>query len=144
MHQLMSEIGPLELGAIIESNEGDGWVLAIDEDDGVLVELDEAEERIFLSADAGLPAGDARPGLYETLLVYNAQWEASGGIRTALDEPGGGVVQMLELRAAGLDTARLTQVFVAFLETLSAWRAIVSGRPGAASGQPRAPRPAGT
>ena len=137
----MSEIGPLlELGAIIESDEGDGWVLAIDEDDGVLVELDEAEGRIFLSADAGLPDDQIRPGLYETLLVYNAQWDATGGIRMALDEPGGGVVQMLELRAAELDAAKLSQVFVAFLETLSAWRAIVSGRPGAAPGL-QAPAP---
>ena len=131
----MSEIGPLlELGAVIESDDGDGWVLVIDEDDGVLVELDEAEGRIFLSAEAGLPDDDARARLYETLLAYNAQWYASGGVRMALDEPGGVVVQMLELPAAELDAARLSQVFTAFLKVLSGWRAIVSGRPSAAPG----------
>ncbi len=137
MHQLMSEIGPLlELGAVIESDDGDGWILAFDEDDGALIELDEDEGRIFLSAEAGRPDNEARPQLYETLLIYNAQWSASGGVRMALDEPGGAVVQMLELPAAELDAARLSQVFAAFLEVLSGWRAIVSGRPGAAPGLP--------
>ena len=102
MHRLMSEIGPLlELAAVIESDDGDGWILAIEEDDSVLVELDEAEGRIFLSAEVGLPDDEARPGLYETLLVYNAQWHASGGVRMALDAPGGEVMQILELPAAG-------------------------------------------
>ncbi len=133
MHRLMSEIGPLlELAAVIESDDGDGWILAIDEDDGVLVELDDEEGRIFLSAEAGVPDDEARPGLYETLLVYNAQWHASGGVRMALDEPGGAVVQMLELPAAGLDASRLAQVFVAFLQALSGWRAVVAGSPGGA------------
>ncbi len=135
MHRLMSEIGPLlELGAVIESDDGDGWILAIDEDDGVLVELDEAEGRILLSAEAGLPDDEARAQLCETLLVYNAQWSASGGVRMALDEPGGGVVQMLELSAAELDAARLSQVFVAFLETLSGWRTVVAEGPGGGDG----------
>ena len=36
MHQLMAEIGPLlELEAVIESDDGDGWILAIDEDDSI-------------------------------------------------------------------------------------------------------------
>ena len=128
MHRLMSEIGPLlELAAVIEADDGDGWILAIEEDDSVLVELDETEGRIFLCADAGLPDDAARPGLYETLLVYNGQWHASGGVRMALDAPGGEVMQILELPAAGLDAARLAQVFVAFLEVLSGWRAVVAG-----------------
>ena len=135
VHQLMSEIGPLlELAAVIESDDGDGWILAIDEDDSVLVELDEAEGRIFLSAEVGLPDDAARPGLYETLLVYNAQWHTSGGVRMALDAPGGEVMQILELPAAGLDAARLAQVFVAFLEVLSGWRAVAAGGPGGGDG----------
>ena len=135
MHRLMSEIGPLlELAAVVESDDGDGWILAIEEDDGVLVELDEAEGRIFLSAEAGLPDDEARPGLYETLLVYNAQWHASGGVRMALDAPGGEVMQILELPAAGLDAARLAQVFVAFLEVLAGWRAVVAVGPGGGDG----------
>ena len=135
MHRLMSEIGPLlEVAAVIEADDGDGWILAIEEDDSVLVELDEAEGRLFLSAEAGLPDDEARPGLYETLLVYNAQWYASGGVRMALDEPGGEVVQMLELPAAGLEASRLAQVFVAFLEVLSGWREVVAGSPGGGDG----------
>ena len=130
--QVMTEIGPLlELGAVIESDDGDGWILVVDEDNSVLVELDETEERILLSADAGLPDDDARPRLYEMLLAYNRQWHATGGIRMALEEPGGEVVQMLELPVAGLGVTRLAQVFVAFLEVLAGWRTIVARQAGA-------------
>ena len=130
LHRVMSEIGPmLELAAVVESDEGDGWLLAIDEEDAVLVELDDAQDRIFLSADAGVPPEEARLRLYEMLLVYNRQWPASGGVRMALEEPGGEVVQMLELPAAGLDATRLGQILVSYLEILAGWRAVVSGRP---------------
>ena len=132
IHQVMAEIGPLlELGAVIESDDGDGWILAIDEHESVLVELDETEERILLSAGAGLPPDDARPRLYEMLLAYNREWHATGGICMALEEPGGEVVQMLELPVAGLDVARLAQVFVAFLEILTGWCTVVAAQAGA-------------
>ena len=62
------------------------------------------------------------PRLYEQLLVHNHRWEQQGGLRMALDQPGGNVVLMQDLAIEGLDVTRLCSALTAFAASAKALR----------------------
>jgi hypothetical protein len=136
-HQLMSEIGPLlDLVGVVESDDGQAWLLIVDDEDALSVELDDARGCLVIAAEVGTPGEAGRAQLYELLLAYNALWDVSGGIRMALDEPGGGVLQLLDLPAEGLDPSQLADVLARFLEIRLGWMQVVSAiGDGAAPGE---------
>lgn len=127
---LMRAIGPqLGLLEVTEFEAENTWTLVPDEDSVLFADYDDAGGRLVLSAEVGRPAGDDRLRLYELLLRYNNRWPETGGVRMALDEADGGVVQLFDLPVADLDLARLQTVVANFLDMLKAWREIVAAVP---------------
>jgi hypothetical protein len=123
---LMAEIGPLlELGEVVAFDDQAVWTLVVDTETVVFADYDEADERLWLSAEIGPPpAGSDRAGLYETLLTYNNSWRETGGLRVSLDEPGAGGALSLayDLPAAALELSRFRLALAGFLDALRAWR----------------------
>ena len=125
--QLLAEVGPLlDLEGIIAFDEESLWTLAVDDETLVLVECQEAAGQLLISAEiAPLPPGSGA-SLLETLLIYNDQHRRTGGIRLALDGPGGAVIQSLDLAVADLDASKLTRVVQNFTALLRLWREILN------------------
>jgi hypothetical protein len=140
-HRLMTDVGPLlALEAVIEAEDGGAWLLVLEADDAISVELDDNAGRLVLSADLGAPAPEGRLQLYEMMLVYNTQWEGSGGVRMGLDQLGGRCVQMLELPLEDLDTQKLVSVLEGFLEVRLGWMQVVGDIDASSGdGEPKAP-----
>jgi hypothetical protein len=132
IQQLMNEIGPLlELTAVGEFDDGNAWTLVVDEETEVSVEFDDAEGRLMLSSEIGIP-NNASHTFYETLLVYNSQWQRTGGVRMGLNEPGGAVVQVFDISTTGLDLEKLARVTAGFVDIARGWRQVVmQGKPSA-------------
>lgn len=127
VHALMTEIGPaLELAEVTEIEGDNRWILVIRDGTVLFVDYDPEDQRLWLSADVGAPPPGDRLRLYELMLLYNAQWQQTGGVRLALDGPEGDVVQAYDLPLAGLDLHHLQQVVRNFGDMLEAWRKIVS------------------
>ena len=128
LQQLMSEIGPaLDLAGVAEYGVDGTWALVLDADTEIWAEWDAGARCLVLTAELGVPPPEGREQLYETLLVYNHQRERTGGVRIALTEPGGPVVQSLDLAVDDLSLTRLAQVVSAYLEVLRAWREVLRG-----------------
>jgi hypothetical protein len=82
----------------------------------------ETDERIMLSIELGRPPDASRQRIYELLLLYNHGWAETGGVRMALDSPGGTIVQLFETGAADLDLIGLRNVVTGFVELARHWR----------------------
>ena len=129
---LMSGVGPvLDPLAIDASAEPRCWGIAMAEDLVVLVQFDEQKNSLVLSGDLGAPPAGDRTALYEVLLQMNYHWETTGGVRMAIDGPGGEVTQLFEMPADGLDPSRLARILSSFADAAKAWRGIVE-RPSSA------------
>ena len=127
VHALMTEIGPaLELAEVQEFERDNLWTLVVDQGTVLFAEYDPDDARLWLSADVCAPQPGDRSKLYELMLQYNARWRQTGGVRLALDGPGGTVVQAYDMTVNGLDLSRLCTVVGNFRETLAAWREIVA------------------
>jgi hypothetical protein len=125
---LMTEIGPaMDLAEVTQLSDAGPWVLGDEDGSVTFVEHMPEEDRLWLSADIGVPRAEDRPRLYELMLLYNAQWQQTGGVRIALDAPEGRVVQAYDLPASGLDLTRLRVILGNFRLTLDGWRRIVAG-----------------
>ena len=124
--QTMAELGPLfDLAAVVELDGVQEWKLVVDEDTVVSVERDTAAGQVVLSVEvAAVPAEKTRD-LLEMLLIYNGQWIQTGGIRMSLTEPGGLVVQSVELFDDALDLSTLATVLKNFLDIRAGWRTII-------------------
>ena len=132
IRQLMTELGPvLDLAAVAEYEDGNAWSLALDEETEVWIDYDEANGRLILTTEVGAPTEENPYKLYETLLVYNNQWQQTGGVRMALDAPGGAVIQSFELGTEGLDIGKLARVVQNFVDVRQGWREAVTGAPDA-------------
>jgi hypothetical protein len=133
---LMRDVGPqLDLLEVTEFDDQDVWTLVVDETTVVFADYNDAQSRFVLSADVAQPQWNDRQALYELLLRYNNCWPQNGGVRMALDEADGNVVQLVDLPVADLDLPRLQAAILGFVATLSAWREILS-RPGASGAEP--------
>ena len=127
LQKLMSEIGPvMELIGVAEYGDGDAWALIFDDDMEVWAELDSDAGSLILTAEVGVPNEDGRAELYETLLLYNHQRAETGGVRMALAEPGGPIVQSFELNTTDLVLPKVVQVLEGFVDINRGWRKIVS------------------
>lgn len=134
VNALMSELGPILDPLDITAYEAEGtWTLLVDEETLLVIEHDEELGRLFLSADIGAPPEAERLAVYELLLRYNAQGRETGGVRMALEEPGGMLMQICDLPLAGLDVTGLQAAIAAFARTADAWRRLIAGGAGVES-----------
>ena len=145
---LMAEIGPiLELRGIVEICGEARWVLDLDGENAVLAEYFNADDRLFLTGDAGVPEPAARLVCYELLLAYNAMWRQTGGVRMAVNGEDGAVLQIADIAAEGLDATTLARVVENFVGKLGEWMEIIAMDPdhhaATASGDPASPSGAG-
>ena len=98
------------------------WALVVDAATVVHVDYIETDERIMLSIELGQPPEASRHRIYELLLLYNHGWAETGGVRMALESPGGIIVQFFETGAADLDLIGLRNVVAGFVELARHWR----------------------
>ena len=127
---LMQEIGAVaDLAAVAEHEGEDVWSLLVDDEEGgvVWVDLDDARGCLVLSGEVGTPQPVDRERLNDLLLRYNFHWDATGGVRMAVEGEGGPVIQLADVPLAGLDAGRLGVVVRGFAAMLAAWRAILRG-----------------
>ncbi len=126
VHNLMQEIEPqLELAEVTESEEGNAWLLVVNEDTIIDVYYDNEFKRLLFSGEIGAPLDHTRYNFYETILQYNYLWEETGGIRIALDGPSGNAVMMFDISLSDLDMVMLQTIILNFSETLTSWRKIM-------------------
>lgn len=125
-HLLMDQIGPhLELTEVSKF-EDDCWTLVFDDDVAVIATFDGDWDSVTLSAEVGEPPAEGRAALCELMLSYGNLWRETGGVRLALTEPGGPVVQLFAFPVGGLTKHGLGEVLTGFVGTLRAWREAVA------------------
>ncbi|MEZ5582383.1 MAG: type III secretion system chaperone [Candidatus Competibacteraceae bacterium] len=133
MRTLMTELGPLlELEEVTEFTEDQSFGLLVDDDTPITADYDEAHSRILLSAEVAAPPEDKRHAVYEMLLQYNLLWFETGGLHMALDGPAGSVVQMMVIPATDLNITTFGSILSRFIESLKAWRMVITEGLGAA------------
>lgn len=126
LSKLMEEAGEA-LGLLqVKRFEDRGlWTLLVDEDVLLYVELDEGRGCAVLSGEvAEMPEGAS--ARLAQLLVWNGQWQRTGGQRLGLDAPGGSAILMVDLPLSALTLQTLSGALEAFTESLRTWREIVS------------------
>jgi hypothetical protein len=127
LNHLLDELGPTtEEVVLIEQVAPDAWLLAMGEGDAAIaVRLDEATGIATLSCELGRPQETVRERVYEALLTYNGLAGLHGGIRMALREAGGPVLQEFDVPLRGLELATLRQIVQDFTRKASAWEEII-------------------
>lgn len=132
----------LEPLALIESEADDdhddsedaplSWSFAFEDDDLVIVDYAPQDGRVVFTAVLPAPEESRRAEVYELLLQYNAIWQETGGVRMAIEGPGGPVLQIFDMPAHGIRGDDVADVLSGFLRKLPAWSALIS-EPGTAS-----------
>ena len=125
--ELMAQVGALmDLMSVVEAEDGAAWILAVDETLAVLAEYDMDSRKLILSAETAVAPEERRAEVYEMLLLFNAQWRDTGGVRMVLEVPGEPVVQVADIAADGLDLVGLQTALGNFIAKAAAWRTLVS------------------
>ena len=124
---LMARIGPvMGLADVVEHEDGAAWTLDVDENLALLAEYDATSGRLALSAETASPPWERRAETYELLLLFNAQWRETGGVRMALEVSNAPVVQTIDVDAENLDLASFAAVIGDFIAKAAAWRRIIA------------------
>jgi Tir chaperone protein (CesT) family len=127
IRSIMQEVGPRDDGILQVLQTSDNfWVVRFEEVD-VELELDPEMRRLTLSAEIGVVTEEKRAKLYETLLLYNLLWRETGGLRMALAEPGGSVIQCVDMHCSALTTELLAIVLHNLDERTLLWREFFEG-----------------
>jgi Tir chaperone protein (CesT) family len=125
-HDLMVQVGEmLDLPQVTEFAERQSWLLVTKNNTSVSIELDGDSGRLVLTASAGSPSRD-RPTDLETLLVHNLAWRETGGLRFALDQPGGEALLLFDVAMAGLDASQLQALVGDLAAKAAIWRTYLS------------------
>jgi hypothetical protein len=125
-HDLMAQVGDmLDLPQVTEFAERQSWLLVTKDNVAVSVELDGDNGRLVLAASAGPPSRE-RPADLEMLLVHNLAWRETGGLRFALDQPGGEAMLLFDVALAGLDASRLQALVGDLAAKAAVWRSYLS------------------
>ena len=128
IQHLMREIGPLvEEIETIEQHGEQSWAVGFDDETWLTVDYAPQTDKVTLAIDCGATAEQSRLKLYETLLTYNYLWEETGGVRMALDSPGGRVVLLLDLPIHGLAAGTFATVIKNVVEKARSWRKSIEG-----------------
>ena len=126
LEMLMSQVGPvLDPIAIDEIEEGKVWIIYFAQDQLVFLKYNAANESLVISSVLGVPPAGDRTALYELLLQINFHLDAAGGLRMAVNSPGGEVVQMFEIGEDDFDVPRLCELLSSFNKVANVWREVV-------------------
>ena len=127
LRSLLAEIGPvLDLAEVYEATGGRTWTLMVRDGATLFADLMPDDSRLWLSAEVGTPPPENRIQLYTLMLVYNAQWQQTAGVRLALDRPDGAITLAYDMPVAGLDMPSLCTVIRNFCDMRDGWQRIVA------------------
>lgn len=130
-NDVLAEIGPLiDAGAISAVEDGTFWTFEFADEAPLYLERSAREELLVLTGEVAELPSEARPELFEMLLLYNDQAPDTGGARFAIDGRDGAVVLSLDIFAETLDPNSLTALLQNFRELRRSWCRIVSQWPG--------------
>jgi hypothetical protein len=91
----------------------------------IALRLDEETGVVTLSCELGRPAEESQLSIYEALLVYNSLAPLHGGIRMALREPGGVILQEFDTSIDSLQIEQWMNLILDFSKKASAWEEII-------------------
>lgn len=124
---MMDELGPAtRMVEEVRQYEDNGWAVVCGENTIIELQFDGGPGKLVFSTDLGKPEENQRLAVYEMLLTYNFLWEDTGGVKMALDRPGGHVVQLYDLDAAELDLGTLQTVLDNFTEKARFWAEVIT------------------
>ena len=130
LQTLMSEIGPLIDGIeAIDQEDDDFWLFALGDNVVLQIQHDEEARKLVFSTELGTPPTERRLEAYEALLAFNYLWLETGGVRMAIESPGGEVTQVMDLFTLDLDISTLATVIQNFREKAIHWRGYLANFP---------------
>lgn len=126
LQELMGKVGPLIDGIELIEQEGeDHWLIFFGEM-SLHIDNDPEGRKLVFWTDLGEPTEENRHDVYDALLAYNALWTETGGVRMAIDQPGGSVLQVFDLFTLDLDVSTLVTVVENLLEKAEYWKGLIS------------------
>ena len=132
----MAQVGPLmELMSVVEAEDGASWILAADETLAVLAEYNADGRKLILSTETAVVPEKRRAETYEMILLFNAQWRETGGVRMVLEAPGEPIVQVVDIPTEDLDLVDLQTVLGNVIAKALAWRTIIMEGTGVEGGE---------
>jgi hypothetical protein len=130
LNALMAEIGPmLEIQEVTGFESQNAWTLELDDQTLLFADHEPDQNRLVISGEVAKPHPDRKAALHELLLQYNYQWKTTGGVRMALDEPDGAVVQICDISTINLDASALAGTIQVFTDVLRTWRDMLVQEP---------------
>jgi hypothetical protein len=128
VHHVLTHLGAVE-------RNDDRWLVSLEDDAQLLVELDATHHAVALTADLGQPPDHARASMCELLMTYTSQMPATGGIAMAMSEPGGSFLQTCLLPLESVTASMLRNIALDFAGRAQLWREVIA-KGGAAAAVP--------
>lgn len=126
LNLVIEELGPsTEAIVLIEQAAPRLWLVVMEDDSVIGLRLDEDRGTLTLSCELGRPQDAVKHRVHEALLSYNGLSDLHGGVRMALREPGGPVVQEFDIQVASLQTDEFRALILDFCRKASAWEEII-------------------
>jgi hypothetical protein len=124
---LLDELGPsTDAIVLIEQATPLMWLIVVEGyASAFALRLDDTRGIVTLTAELGRPQEATQFRIYEALLTYNGLADLHGGVRMALREPGGPVVQEFDAHLPTLQLDGLRQLLLDFSRKASAWEEII-------------------
>lgn len=124
---LITELGPAAdfVNAVERLDENSWGVACADESIGVKIDFEPDNEVLTLLTELGSVAEQNRLATYETMLMYNAIGQQTGGIRMGIADQQGTAVQELDLATEGLELNYLTARLQDFVLKAALWISII-------------------
>jgi hypothetical protein len=137
LNALLAETGAiLELAEVIGFESENLWTLEVDETTILFVDHEANQHRIVLSGEVVKPHDARKISAYELLLQYNNQWKSTGGLRMALDGPGGSINQICDISTVDLNAHALADMIRVFVDVLRGWRDMLASEPSGSNDRP--------
>ncbi|MEM6678862.1 MAG: type III secretion system chaperone [Pseudomonadota bacterium] len=127
LNDALAEIGPkIHPVMITDFEEELVTVLTFDVDVEILLERDENRELLVFVGTLGQTPVRAEKEMMRILMQMNNLWGALGGLRFALEEPGGDFVMLWDLPYPSLTTENLQNAIESFIDRIRFWRQVVA------------------
>lgn len=126
-NMLIEKLGPaMSEVLLIEQISSQLFLLALERDESAIaLRLDKDTGVATLSCELGRPPEETQLQIYEALLLYNSLAPMHGGIRMALREPDGVILQEFDTPLASLQVDQWKNLILDFSKKASAWEEII-------------------